>query len=292
MDTSDKVNTYKSENPTIQRCFDILKSGNLKIRNVVDTELIVVNNDFAIDTNRLLVPFDFGKDTTIKSVELFRDKANAADLTRLYNLCEEELKKQLIIKNRVFSKRWSKFTDEEIIENIKYLLKYYKDSEDIEQPNPDEHNMCIDGIYFAKNKLQDMDVFYIKGTFHFSFPNGEIYNLLNELFNKCKAEIASRQKTKSQLDALNRRYPGLTPEEVEGKTEEEIKYLFEHKRFQRWADKEVPGHKKNRESRARVEHSLDKIMAILKYNPEQQRALSVFGKIKRLFNNKVKEIQK
>lgn len=98
--------------------------------------------------------------------------------------------------------------------------------------------------------------------------------------------------TQSEQDALKCRYPGLTSEEVEGKTEEEIKYLFEHKRFQRWADKEVPGHKKNRESRARVEHSLDKVIAILKYNPEQQRALSVFGKIKGLFCTKSREIQK
>jgi len=98
--------------------------------------------------------------------------------------------------------------------------------------------------------------------------------------------------TQQELDVLNRRYPGLSPEEVEGKTEEEIKHLFEHKRFQRWLDKEVPGHKKLRESRARVEHSLDKVIAILKYNPEQQRALSVFGKIKGLFCTKAKEIQK
>ena len=95
-----------------------------------------------------------------------------------------------------------------------------------------------------------------------------------------------------ELDALNRRYPGLTLEEVEGKTEEEIKYLFEHKRFQRWADKEVWGHKKIRESRARIEPSLDKVITILKYNPEQQKALSVFGKIKRLFGVKAKEISK
>ena len=98
--------------------------------------------------------------------------------------------------------------------------------------------------------------------------------------------------TQQELDALNRRYPGLTLEEVNGKTEEEIKYLFEHKRFQRWADKEVPGHKKNRESRARIEPSLDKVIAVLKYNPKQRKALSVFGKIKRLFSASAKEIQK
>ncbi len=96
----------------------------------------------------------------------------------------------------------------------------------------------------------------------------------------------------SEMDALNRRYPGLTSEEVAGKTEEEIKYLFEHKRFQRWADKEVPGHKKNRESRDRIENSLDKVIAILKHTPEQQRVLSVFGKMKRLFVAKEKEFQK
>ncbi|MBQ3785153.1 MAG: hypothetical protein II843_02035 [Alphaproteobacteria bacterium] len=98
--------------------------------------------------------------------------------------------------------------------------------------------------------------------------------------------------TQQELDVLNRRYPGLSPEEVEGKTEEEIKHLFEHKRFQRWLDKEVPGHKKLRESCARVEPCLDIVISILKYNPEQQKALSVFGNIKRLFGIKAKEIQK
>ena len=47
----------------------------------------------------------------------------------------------------------------------------------------------------------------IKRTSYFSFPDGKIYDLLDELFNKCKAEIESRQKTKTELDALNRGCP-------------------------------------------------------------------------------------
>lgn len=117
------------------------------------------------------------------------------------------VKKQQVIKNRVFSKDWSKFSKREIIENVKYLLEYYKDCKDIEHPGSDKHDIYLDGVYFSKAKLQDMDVFYIKRTFHFSFPDGKIYDLLDELFNKCKAEIESRQKTKTELDALNRRCP-------------------------------------------------------------------------------------
>jgi len=100
--------------------------------------------------------------------------------------------------------------------------------------------------------------------------------------------------TESEYDVLSRKYPGLTLEEVQGKTEEEIKYLFEHKRFQRWLDRTVHNHKRLRESSVRVEPHLDKIIELLECvdTPRQQKRLSVFKKIKILFCTKVKEISK
>lgn len=54
------------------------------------------------------------------------------------------------------------------------------------------------------------------------------------------------------------KYPGLTREEVEGKTEEQVKWLWEHKAFERC--KCGPYHEKIKEAQKRIEPCLDKIL--------------------------------
>lgn len=198
MSTESEPQTYNSENPTIQKCFSILKSGDFKIRKVSNTDLIVVNDDFAIDTDRLLVPFSYGIKTVVASIKLFRDKSNSADLKKLYNLCKKELEKQTIIEIYTFSKDWSNLDDTEVRKNIKYLLKYYKDCKYIKQSQTHKDGMWINGIFLRKTKLGNRDAFYIRRKIYWKFIDREIYGLLDELFNKCKQEILNRQKLQEQ----------------------------------------------------------------------------------------------
>ena len=103
---------------------------------------------------------------------------------------------------------WSSLTDEEVIENIKYLQQHYKEY-DIRK---DGEN-CIKIIskssasivHLSKASFQNKDIFVVNDKF---YTPGNIYSLLNDLFYDCKEEIETHeilQKVKKKKEKKDKR---------------------------------------------------------------------------------------
>lgn len=108
-------------------------------------------------------------------------------------------------EKRSFPDNWSSLTDEEVVENIQYMLNYYKYKEyEIVRNNKD--TISIGDVRLSKSKFQKQDLFCVNQKF---YPRGDIYDLLDRLYDACAREIDYRKafaKFQKQQDKRERRF--------------------------------------------------------------------------------------
>lgn len=108
-------------------------------------------------------------------------------------------------EKRSFSDDWSRLTDEEVDKNIRYMLDYYKYKE-YEIVRKDKNTISVGDICLSKAKFQKQDMFCVNQKF---YPRGDIYNLLDRLYDACAREIDYRKafaKFQKRQDKRERRF--------------------------------------------------------------------------------------